>query len=112
MKILKRISIASLFLSLLFASTAFAISLDEAKAKGLVGEKLNGYLAPVSASADADVIALVNDINSKRKNEYSKIAKQNGTSIEAVEKLAGGKAISITPAGQYVQSASGEWIKK
>lgn len=102
----------SLALSLLLTSTAFALDLDNAKANGQVGETPSGYLAAVSASASQDVKNLVSDINKKRKKKYSEIAESNGTAIEAVEKLAGKKAISITPAGQYVQGTDGKWVRK
>lgn len=94
---------------LICSSTAMAISLDEGKANGLVGERADGYLGAVSSSPDAT--ALVNDINSKRRAKYSEIAKKNGTRIEAVEALAGEKAIANTPPGQYVQDKGG-WRKK
>ena len=92
-------------------STSFALSLDEAKAQGLVGEKVDGYLGAVQGSTSGDVQALVADINSQRKALYQSIAKQNGTSLPVVEKLAGEKAIQKTTSGQYVNTGSG-WKKK
>lgn len=99
----------SLILILAFANTAFALSLDEAKAKGLVGEKPDGYLGAVAASPEVD--SLVSDINSKRRAKYQEIAKKNGASIQSVEVLAGEKAIENTAKGQYVQD-NGAWRKK
>jgi uncharacterized protein YdbL (DUF1318 family) len=95
---------------LLLASPAWALDLKDAKAQGLVGEQLNGYLGIIKSSAAVN--ALVGDINSKRKAMYEKIAKRNGTSVSAVEILAGKKATEKTPAGQYVQSPSGAWQRK
>jgi len=89
-----------------------AASLDQAKSQGLVGEQANGYLGVVAANAPADVKALVADINQKRKQEYQSIAQRNKTSLDAVEALAGKKAIELTPAGQYVRLPSGQWQKK
>ena len=89
-----------------------AASLDQAKSQGLVGEQANGYLGVVAANAPADVKALVSDINQKRKQEYQAIAQRNKTSLDAVEALAGKKAIELTPAGQYVRLPSGQWQKK
>lgn len=91
---------------------ASAASLDQAKAQGLVGEQPNGYLGVVATNAPADVQALVADINGKRKNEYQSIAQRNNTSLQAVEALAGKKAVELTPAGQYVRLPSGAWVKK
>lgn len=90
--------------------SSMAMDLQEAKAKGLVGEKLDGYLGVVKASPE--VSRLVDDINGARKKYYREIALRNKTSLEVVEKLAGEKAIDKTPGGQYVQTTSGQWQKK
>lgn len=100
----------TLIISTLLASMpAFALELGDAKARGLVGEQPSGYLAAVGISTP-EIAALVNDINKKRKAAYEEIAKRNGTPLDAVEQLAGQKAIEKTPAGQFVRSASGDWV--
>ncbi len=100
----------SLFLSaVLSVPSVFALSLDEAKSKGLVGEQANGYLGTRDISAPVE--ALVADINAKRRTEYQKIAEKNGTTVGSVEVLAGKKALDATPKGQFV-STDGTWIKK
>ena len=96
-------------LAIALPQLAFALSLDEAKAKGLVGERQDGYLGAVSATPEVN--ALVKDINNKRRSFYQESAQKNGTSQAAVEALAGQKAQSLTPAGQYIQTGSG-WVKK
>lgn len=95
---------------LLCAVPSWALSLDEAKAKGMVGEKPNGYLGAVSGGGD--VQALVSDINQKRRQAYEEIARKNGTQLSAVETLAGEKAIQNTKAGLMIQGPSGQWMKK
>lgn len=100
----------AVFCLLVLPIAALALSLDEAKAKGLVGEEPTGYLGVVSASPEATQIA--QDINAKRRQKYQQIAQQNGTAVAAVEALAGKKAIEGTPPGQYVKSDSGSWVKK
>jgi len=95
--------------TLVTAMSAFALELGDAKARGLVGEQPSGYLAAVGV-ATPEIAALVNDINKKRKAAYEEIAKRNGTPLDAVEQLAGKKAIEKTPAGQFVRSTSGEWV--
>ena len=92
------------------ASSAFALSLDEAKANGLVGEKINGYLGAVNPS-NAEVQALVEDVNQKRRQAYEDIAKRNGTNVQAVQTLAGEKAIQNTKPGNFVEGPGG-WSKK
>ena len=98
--------VATLFL---FCQTSFALDLQTAKAQGMVGETMTGYLAPVKATPE--VQKLVQEINAKRKAMYQKIAKRNGTSLQAVEQLAGKKAIDKTPPGQFVNLDKG-WQKK
>lgn len=89
---------------------AWSADLKQAKAAGLIGEQPDGYLGIISSSADIN--ALVSDINQKRRAAYQGVAKGNGTSLKAVEVMAGQKTINKTPSGQYVKSASGQWIKK
>lgn len=96
--------------SLLMAMPSWALDLQEAKAQGLVGEQINGYLGAIRPSAEVN--ALVAEVNGKRKSAYQEIAARNGTSVTAVEKLAAKKAIEMTPPGQYVQDASGQWRKR
>lgn len=91
-------------------SSALAISLDEAKSKGLVGEKPNGYLGVVGASSP-EVQGLVSEVNGKRRQAYEDIAKRNRTQLDAVEALAGRKAIQNTKPGHYVEGPGG-WMKK
>lgn len=95
---------------ILLPQLAFALSLEEAKSKGVVGERQDGYLGVVSDSADAT--ALVKSINNQRRAEYDRIAGQNGAPRAAIEKLAAEKAFAITPSGQYVQGSNGSWVKK
>ena len=95
-----------------WSAPASAVTLDQAKSQGQVGEQANGYLGVVSAGAPADVQALVADINQKRKAEYQDIAQRNNTSLNAVEALAGKKAVELTPPGQYVRLPSGQWVRK
>jgi uncharacterized protein YdbL (DUF1318 family) len=92
------------------ALNTFALSLDEAKTRGLVGEDTTGYLGAVNPAPE--VSALVKDINAKRREMYKEIAKKNGTAVGAVEALAGEKAIAQTPAGQFVRGSGGSWKKK
>ena len=95
-----------------FTTSSWAIDLQSAKSQGLVGEQPDGYLGSVKGKPSADVTALMKEINSARKNEYQKISKRNNTQLDVIEKLAGKKAITKTPSGQFVKSPSGEWIKK
>jgi uncharacterized protein YdbL (DUF1318 family) len=88
----------------------FALTLDEAKTKGLVGEKANGYLGLVTPGS-AEAQALAKDVNEKRRQAYEEIARRNGTDVSAVESLAGEKAVQNTKAGNFVEGPGG-WVKK
>ena len=104
-----------LFLTLLFVCLcprlANALSLEEAKSRGLVGEEPSGYLGTVESSASGDVQGLVQHVNSQRKAKYAEIAQSSGTTVAAVEGLAGKKAIDNTASGNYVKR-DGRWVKK
>ena len=97
---------------LLVIPAGFALTLQEAKNDGLIGELQSGYLGLVVDSVPAEVIALVRDVNNQRRDLYRQIAQQNGITVEQVAALAFGKAVEATPAGQYLQDASGAWVKK
>ncbi|MCS6097768.1 YdbL family protein [Shewanella baltica] len=100
-----------LLLTLSFLSlSAFAMSLQEAKSQGYLGEQANGYLGLVQANPEAK--AVMDDVNNKRRAHYETIAKKNKLSSADVAKLAGEKAIAATDKGNYVQDAKGKWIKK
>ena len=101
-----------LTLFLLVPLSAWALSLDEAKQSGLVGEDASGYIAAVSTKPSKDVQALVADINAKRRAEYQRIADANGISLSDVEQLAGKKAIEKSPTGDYIRLPGEAWRKK
>jgi uncharacterized protein YdbL (DUF1318 family) len=92
--------------------SALAATLDQAKASGQVGERPNGYLGVVADSPSPDVKALVDKVNAERRARYAEIAQKNGTSLAAVEALAGKKAIELTPSGQFVFVAGRGWVRK
>ena len=89
---------------------ASGLSLEEAKTKGLVGEKPNGYLGVVNPDSQ-EAHALTNDVNAKRRQAYQDIAARNKTQLESVEALAGQKAIQNTKAGHFVEGPGG-WTRK
>lgn len=93
------------------ALPAAALDLDTAKARGLLGERPDGYVDVVEAGAPADVQALARDVNSKRRLAYEKVARQNGAPVADVAKIAAKKLIDNAPAGTYVK-IDGRWVKK
>ncbi|MCA9471586.1 MAG: YdbL family protein [Nitrospirales bacterium] len=103
---------AAMIIGVCISSQGFAATLEDAKAQGYLGETSSGYLGLVTPSAPADVKALMNEVNQKRKVKYEEIAKRNKTSLNAVEALAAKTAISKTQAGHYIQRPDGTWQKK
>ncbi len=97
-------------LALGWAAMVFAADLASAKRDGLVGERADGYLGVVSASAGADVQALVREVNGKRRSQYERIAAKNGISLADVEGRAGQKTIAKTASGGWV--FDGAWKQK
>ena len=95
---------------LMLSMPAFSIDLQTAKTQGLVGETPGGYLEAVT-SPSSEVKALIESINTQRKQKYMEIAARNNTSLQAVEQLAGEKAIAKSKTGHYVKSG-GSWQKK
>ncbi|HRQ59906.1 MAG TPA: YdbL family protein [Alphaproteobacteria bacterium] len=100
----------ALALIMLLAAPAYALDLQQARAAGSVGEKLDGY---VSARSDApDVQALVADVNGKRRAEYTRISKENNQPVDIVAKLAAEQIINGLAPGAYYQAPDGSWKKR
>lgn len=104
----KQFSLA--MLALTFSVSAFALSLQDAKSQGQVGELPSGYLAAVVNNAQ--VQSLVKTVNNKRKQLYIGLARKNKISVKQVAALAGEKAIKKTKTGNFYQNAAGKWVKK
>lgn len=98
-----------LTLSLLTPSV-WALTLDEARTQGRVGETLNGYL--VALKNDADTRQLVLDINQARRASYQQLADSNHLPVDEVAKMAGQKLVERARPGEYVQGINGKWLRK
>lgn len=106
-------TMATLLVALVvMAAAAWAGPLDKPKQDGLIGERPDGYLGFVVDEVPAEIKKLVDHTNEARRAEYEEVAKENGTSLEAVEAVFGEKLIARQPPGTYVMTADGKWIKK
>ena len=104
--------LVGLCLMLLGSNVAFALSLQEAKVGGLVGERNDGYVGYVVKPPRDDVKAVVKAVNNKRKQKFAASAKSNNLKIEQVANRFYQRALKATAAGNYYQNASGTWVKK
>ncbi|WP_312757063.1 YdbL family protein [Pantoea brenneri] len=106
---MKRISVA-LLLALVMAQPAWALTLDEARQSGRVGETLSGYLA--ARAQDSETLALTERINAGRQQQYQRVAEQNHLTTDEVASIAGQKLVNRAAAGEYVRGINGQWLKK
>ncbi len=116
---LERMNAMKTILPLLFSlvlalasPSAFAIDIDEAKAQGLVGESMTGYLAAVKLPASAEVQALIDDVNAKRKAAFERTAARTNTTLIQVSHRFYELAVERTEPGHFYQDASGRWVRK
>ncbi|EMN3917536.1 YdbL family protein [Citrobacter farmeri] len=101
--------LATLILSLLSGS-ALALTLNEARTEGRVGETYSGYL--VALKQDAQTQALVSDINKARSVSYQQLAQSHNLPVDEVAKMAGQKLVERAKPGEYVQGINGKWLRK
>jgi len=97
---------------MLIGQIAYAADLASAKAQGLIGEQRDGYLGLVKGDAPADVKALVTSVNGQRKAQFAQIAAKNGVPPEEAAKVFAREAAERTLPGNYLQNASGAWVRK
>lgn len=84
--------------------------IDALKERGIIGETNTGYLAFVGGVQEkADV---VNAENEDRRQVYTAIAKQQGTTPELVGKRRALQIAEKAVPGTWLQNANGEWYKK
>lgn len=89
---------------------SWAVTLEQAKTQGRVGETLSGYLAVIQA--DSETAALVQQINEQRRQHYQTLAQRNGVSLSEIERLAGQKLIDHAKPGEWVQGVNQQWRQK
>ncbi|WP_066477385.1 MULTISPECIES: YdbL family protein [unclassified Sphingomonas] len=110
-KRLKIILAAGMMAAMATAGTALAQrdpAYQAARSQGLVGEQEDGYLGIVG-TASADVRALVQDINIKRKAAYTRLATQQGATVEQVAFVSGCNLIAQTAPGEKYRAPDGSW---
>jgi len=90
------------------AAPAVAAEYAAAKAAGLIGEKVDGYVAVVGAG-DAELRRIADDTNIKRKAVYAAKAQEQHVTIEEYAFATGCTLIAKTEPGEKYQTPSGAW---
>ncbi len=103
------LAVLAMLAAVLIASPVAALTLDEARAQGLVGEQPDGYVGIVQDAPG--VRDLVNSVNAQRRSHYEGIAQQNGVPIQAVEQQAGQHLIERAGSGIFVLTPAG-WQRR
>jgi uncharacterized protein YdbL (DUF1318 family) len=100
-------------LVLIATSAAFAGSIDlaTAKAQGLVGERPDGLIAPVTANPSSEVSDLVSTVNQGRAAVYQQSAGKQGVPSSEVAKIAAQKMYDNAKPGDYLM-VGGKWVRK
>lgn len=79
-----------------------------ARAKGQVGEQVDGYIGIVG-TATPELQRLVNNINIRRKAVYAERAKETDATLEQYAASAACQAIARTEPGEKYQAPDGTW---
>ena len=102
---------AALIGAVLASAPAFAQrdpAYAEARAAGTIGEKPDGYLAVVGA-ANPTLQALVDDLNIRRREEYTRQAALTRSTVEQFAFTTGCNLILRTAPGEKYQAPDGSW---
>lgn len=97
---------------LILSLPSWALTLDDAKRQGLVGEQANGYLGIVTSAPGADVRQLVADVNQRRKQLYINRARDAGVEAEIMELRTGERLLKRAQAGEFIRTPDGRWVRK
>lgn len=109
----RRAMLAVVAAAALLAGTGAAVaqSLDEARAQGLVGERLDGYLAVLGGGGA--VQALVDSVNARRRQVYEETAASSGQPLSVVQQIAADRIVrEQLSSGMYYMNPSGQWVRK
>jgi uncharacterized protein YdbL (DUF1318 family) len=86
--------------------------IEAARASGVIGERIDGYLGVVSG-ADAEIVRKVQDINNRRRALYEQTARETGGTVQQVARIAGERQISErVQSGEFFMDETGSWQRK
>ena len=108
-----RIIVALLAVLLARGSAARADDrLDELRKAGAIGERYDGTAVVHATGADATVKALVDQINTKRRQIYEEQAKKEGAPATEVGKVYAAQIAAKAPPGTWLLGEDGNWVQK
>lgn len=85
-------------------------SVDALKASGALGENNKGFLDVRAATGDAAAVSAAE--NADRRVVYAALAKNAGSSAEAVGQARARQIAAASKAGVWLQSPKGDWYRK
>jgi uncharacterized protein YdbL (DUF1318 family) len=85
--------------------------LDGPRAKGLVGERFDGYAVP-HGSVTPDIAVLIEKVNTERRAIYTQRAQAQKVPVEAVGKIYAQQIINSAPPGTWFLGENGQWAQK
>lgn len=84
--------------------------IKELKNRGIVGEDNRGFLRFIGTAEERkDLVAAENQ---DRKTVYEAIARQQGTTIDVVEKIRARQIAEKAQPGEWLQDEKGNWYQK
>ena len=94
-------------------SASTKVTVDAAKAAGVVGEQADGFLGFVTPTADPTTKAAVSETNAGRAELYKQAAAKNNVTPAAAGAAAFETVVKakLRP-GDYYKPAGGGWVKK
>jgi hypothetical protein len=107
---MKKIMLMAVLSLGLISHSVLALTLDDARLQGRVGETLTGYLEPLKQ--DKETLALVKKINDARSESYQQLADSNNLPVDEVAKMAGQKLVSRAQPGEYVKGDQRQMAEK
>ena len=81
----------------------------DARARGLVGERFDGYLGVVAADADEPLRNRVQAVNIRRRALYSDLAERRGASVEQVAMTAACQLLPTVQVGERYLASDKVW---
>ena len=94
------------------AGPAWAQSLNELRARGVVGERFDGFAQVRDAGASQSARSVVNAVNQKRRQIYAKDAAQQGVPAGQVGRVYAKQIMQKAPKGTWFLGESERWTRK